>query len=338
MQHERSRDEDPTIHRKKAAEERALTTGGGITASASGGGGAAFVLPAILLKSWAEYRSPYRAFADQCQPQEMPTWGMELYVPIVTTGTSVTTQTEGSTVSESSPVAALTNGAVVTKAGQVVLTQQWLDRAGSGIDGDVVLFEQLRNQLDAQIDAYAIAQAIAKAQTVSNTGSFALTGTSGVGGFLADLKSAKKKLTDTAGVRLRGTHAFATSDFCDYIAAYADAQGRPVFSPTLDDNRLPIRSVGDPLAEGFTGYILDGLCLFADDSIANSGSNTQIIVARPDTVLLYEGSPIPYCSPPTVAGSLEAVLGVRAYTATIPLYPEGVATISGKAYEASQFS
>lgn len=97
-------------------------------------------------------------------------------------------------------------------------------------------------------------QALASASTVLNNGSFALATASGVGGFLGDVKKAKKALTDTAGVRLRATHSFASSDFVDYVSSYADAQSRPVFSPEFDDNRLPIRSAGDPDAEGYSGY------------------------------------------------------------------------------------
>lgn len=94
-----------------------------------------------------------------------------------------------------------------------------------------------------------------------------MTTTSGVGGFVGDLKKAKSKLTDTAGIRLRGTHVFAVDDLVDYVIAYADAQGRPVFTPTLDDNRLPIRSVGDQAAEGYSGYVVSGLAMFGDSNI-----------------------------------------------------------------------
>lgn len=345
---ESRRQEDVTVHERRwreevsalrSAEFRALTTGGGATASAAGGGFAALVPPAFLMDSWAKYRSPYRAFADQCDDSvPLPEFGLEAYVPIVTTGTTVSTQTEGSGVSEGDPVTGFASGAIVNKAGQITVTQQYLDRAGPGISGDVVLYRQLQEQLDAQIDAYAIAQALANAQSVTNAGTFAVATASGVGGFLKDLKAAKNLLHDTAGVRLRGTHAFAIGDFCDYLAAEADAQGRPLFSPSFDDNRLPIRSVGDQTAEGYTGYVLVGLALFADDNIPNASSNAQIVICRPDTILLLEGEPVPYCYPPSVAGSLEAILGVRCYMTAIPRFPSGVAAISGAAYLASQFA
>jgi hypothetical protein len=61
------------------------------------------------------------------------------------------------------------------------------------------------------------------------------------------------------------------------------------------------------------------------------------VIARPDTILQLEGAPIPYCYPPTYAGNLDAVLGARAYVATIPRFPSGVSVISGAAYAASTF-
>jgi HK97 family phage major capsid protein len=339
---EQRRQADPDVHRRLAQEElRAFTTGGGATASASGGGAAAFVPPAVILEQFTEYRSPYRAFADQCNSSvPLPDYGLEVYVPTVTTGSTVTTQTEGSAVSEGDPVTSFAAGQVVNKAGQITVTQQYLDRAGPGIAGDQLLFAQIKSQLDSQIDVYALAQALSGAQTVTNNGAFTVTTASGVGGFLKDLKTAKNSLHDTAGVRLRGTHCFATGDFVDYISSYADAQGRPLFSPSYDGNHLPIRSQGDPAGEGFSGYVLTGLALFADDNIPTYGtiSQTQVIVTRPDTILLLEGAPIPYVYPPSVAGSLEAVLGVRAYVATIAKYASGVSAISGSAYAASTFA
>ncbi len=345
---EQHRHDDPdlhrTVYRKQLHEIRSgLVPGGGLTASASGGGAAAFVPPAFLIDHvWAEYRSPCRSFADQCRSDvPLPDYGLEVYLTVVTGGTTVATQTELSGVSEGDPTTSLSSSPIVTKAGQVTVSQAFLDRAGPGIAGDQVLFEQLQQQLDAQVDSYAISQALAGAQSVTTTGSFALATTTGVGGFLKDVKSAKNLLHDTAGVSLRGTHMFAIGDFVDYIGSYADAQGRPVFSPCYDDNYLPIRAGADNDAggaEGYSGYVVNGLALFADDNIPNSGSNAQLIVCKPSTVLHMQGAPVTYCYPPTYAGGLDAVLGVRQYIATVARFPSGIAVIGGSAYAASTFS
>ena len=267
---------------------------------------------------------------------------MEVYLTTVTSGTTAGTEAELAGVAEGDPVATLASSPVVTKAGQVTLTQQFLDRAGApGMSGDQILFEQIRQQLDAQVDQYPSAQAVAGAQAVTNSGAFALATVTGVGGFLKDVKSAKNLLHDTAGVRLRGTHMFATGDFVDFIGSYSDAGGRPVFSPHYDNNYLPVRAGADNDpggAEGYLGYIVNGLALVADDNIPASGSNTQIIVCKPSTILQLEGAPVSYVYPPSFAGSLDAVLGVRQYVSTIARFPSGVSVISGSAYAASTFA
>jgi hypothetical protein len=303
---------------------------------------AAFVTPAILVERWAAYRSPYRAFADQLNTSvSLPEFGMEIYIPVVTTGSTVNTQTEGSELAEGDPVANFASSEVVTKDGKITLSQQFLDRAGPGIAGDAVLFAQLKNQLDAQVDTFSLERALSGAQAVTNNGSFGVTTASGVGGFVGDLKKAKRLIGNLAGVKLRATHAFGTGNLVDYVSAYADAQGRPVFTPSFDDDRLPIRSVGDQTPQGYTGYVLTGLALFEDSNIPNVGttSTTQVVVCRADTIALLEGAPVPFVYAPTVAGSLEPVLGMTEYVAMVVRYRgESVATITGTAYSASTFA
>jgi hypothetical protein len=230
---------------------------------------------------------------------------------------------------------------VVQKAGQITVSQAVLDRVGPGIRGDQVLIEQLKNQLVGQLDLYAITQALAVAQAVAGISSFTLAGTSGVGGFVGDLRKGKKLLTDTAGTRLRGTHAFMVDDQLDYVLAWADANGRPIANPAFDDNRLPIRSVGDQAAQGYSGVLLGGLALFGDSNIPPLGTTTQnqTIVCRCDTIMQLSSEIVPYVYPAgSTATNLDGIVGVRQYAATIPLYPSGVAAISGAGYTAATFA
>jgi hypothetical protein len=323
-------------------EQRAFGTGGGASANAPGEG-SAFVPPAFLIDAiWAPFRSPYRAFADQLNKTiELPNYGYNVYLPAFTAGWSVGTAADNTSVSEGTPAAAFASSAVALKAGSLTVSQQFLDRAGPGISGDQVLFTQARSQLDAEIDAYAISRALTGAQTVTNSGSFELAKASAVGGFVGDLKKAKALLHNASGIRLKGTHAFMIGDLADYIAAWADAQGRPVFSPAFDDNQLPLRAVGDPNAEGFTGYWLAGLALFEDNSIPTVGTttNTQVLVCRPSTILQLEGPAVAYVYPQAAASTLDAIIGLRSFVATISRFRgEGVVSVSGSAYKASTFA
>lgn len=149
------RGKDENLNRQLAdqAEQRALTTGGGATASAAGGGAAPFVAPSILMAAWAQYRSPYAAFIGQCDNSTpLPDYGLTVYIPVVTTGTTVATDVEGSGTAEGDPVTSFASSAVVQKAGQITVSQAMLDRVGPGISGDVFLWTQLKNQLTQQVN------------------------------------------------------------------------------------------------------------------------------------------------------------------------------------------
>ncbi|MGA2320826.1 MAG: hypothetical protein ABSG95_08785 [Solirubrobacteraceae bacterium] len=176
---------------------------------------------------------------------------------------------------------------------------------------------------------------------VTDNGTFKLVETSGVGGLYGDIKKAKMKLADGAGVRLKGTHCFAIPDLVGHIGAWGDAQGRPVLVPDFDDNQLPIRSSSDPAGEGFSGYMIEGLALYENANVPNVGttSQTQVIVTRCEDILLFAGAPIPYVWPETYSTTLQAELGVRQYVAVVVKHgASAVSTITGTAFATSNFT
>lgn len=332
--------EEARQYRPAPREARAFGSGGGATASAGTEGGA-FVPPAILLKSWAAYRTPFASFASQCKAEDLPSWGMNVYVPHLTGAMEVTSQTEGSAPAEKAPAAGFITGAVVNKAGQLKTSQQYLDRAGPGISGDKFLFEQIKVEIDTEVDKYALYQALASAQEVTNTtATFALTEKEGVGGFVGEVRKGKNLLATTAGTRIKATHLFAPSKVVNYLEAWGMSTTGPVWGPHLDDNRLEVRSEGDAHAEGYSGYLLSGLAVFADDNLPKQGtvSNYQLVVARPETVLLFQASPVFYAYPESYSTTLDAALGARVYVAVVPRCPEGVAVLNGAFYKESTFA
>jgi hypothetical protein len=314
----------------RQAELRALTSGGGATASA-GSGAAAFVSPFFAEQAWAPYRGIHRTFADQCDSEPLPPFGLQVYCPAFTSATSTTQQTEGSAVSETDPATGFQSAQVVPVNGQITLSQQLSDRGLTGGGSfDVALGKQLQQQLDEAIEKYVLGQALANAATVAGQGSFTIAG------FYQDLAAGRGKLTDTAGTRLRPTHLFTTSDFYSYVTRQVDDQHRPIVSPKF--------APGFPLAQGdeqtqwsrFTGTVLPGGALwFEADAIPNSGttSQTQLIVSAPDeAVVLFEGAPVLSVFPQTDAALLELVANLRAYVAAVTRYPSGTASIAGAAY------
>ena len=323
---------------KEAAEQRTgIATGGGATASASGGGGAAFVSPAIFVDDYSPYRQYGRAFADQCGTQTLPDYGMEVYIPQVTGAAGVAQQTEGSAAAETDPTFGYLSGAVITNAGEVILTQQLLDRAGPNFAFDRMIFDQLNRAYAPVFDTYVLNQVLNNSPVQQWTGSsntFILNVTSGSGGFYGQVSLAKGKIRTTNGTVLNPTHLFLQPTRWEFIAAWSDANGRPLVVP---DYAGPWNAAGagnqdgDAGIEGNTGYRFNGLRAFTDANIPIDGtaSYDQAIVGDLAEVYVYEGPHVTRVIPQTYAQNLQVLLQLYAYGTVINRYPKGVISITG---------
>jgi len=338
--HEACREEDEVQHRQRTEREtRALLSGAGITASASGGGAAAFVSPAFLVDLWAPFRGIERSFADACHKEDLPPFGMELYIPVFTGTDKVRAQTEGAGVTETTPTTGLEGSKVETLTGQVIISQQLLDRAVTGGGGgfDLLLGKELSQRLDQEVDLLAINEAIAKGEPVAGETTFSIEG------LYKDLALAREKLTDTAGTRLRPTHLFSTSDLYSYASRQTDATTkRPVVQPWFAPG-YPIVSGADDFDSGpkpawsrFTGTVLPaGVLWFTSDSIPLVGTSTrtQLIISAPEVALvLVEGTPVVTAFRDTLAHQLEVVVNLRNYACVITRHAAGSAVVTGGAY------
>lgn len=319
-----------------------ITTGGGATASAAGGGAAAFVSPVIFINEYAPYREAGRAFIQQLHQQPLPDYGMELYLPYVSGPAGVAAQTEGIGVQETDPTMGYLSGAVGTEAGQVSVSQQSLDRTGPGFEFDRLIFDQLQRDYDPKLDAYALTQVLAVATSQAYTGTFALTVASGVGGFVGQVSGAISSINTAAGTFLNPTHLFVIPSRWQFIAAWADAQGRQIIVP---ERYGPFNAsgtandVGEPVIEGYTGYTLAGLPVFKDQNIPNLGttSTDQAIVGDLSEVYWFEGAPVDRVLPQTLAGNLQVIIQRYGYRGIIVRYPAGLVSINGAAMAAPVF-
>lgn len=322
---------------EQKAEMRAIGTGGGATASASGGGGAALVSPFIAMGDYAPYRQYGRAFADQCNMQTLPDYGMVIYIPHITGPAGIGQQTESAAVLETDPTAGYLSGSLVTLAGEVTVSQQLLDRAGPNFSYDRMIFDQLNRAYALQLDSYVLTQVLANATSQNWTGNnpgFDLVAASGSGGFYGQVSKAKASVRTTAGTVLDPSHLFLTDTRWEYIAAWADANGRPVVVP---DYAGPYNAIGAGSAdgagviEGRTGYRFNGLPVFTDQNIPSLGttSEDQAIVSDMSENYLYEGMATSRVVPQTLVSNLQVILQMFAYVTVIPRYPAGTVSISG---------
>ena len=335
------REFDPQKHEQRAkaylGELRALTTGGGILATAASGA-AAFVSPAFLLAAWAPFLGAARVFADQCHKLPLSAFGMRVYLPYMSSGSSTTEQTEAGTVSEGVPGTELEGTEVETITGQITVSQQLRDRAYTGGgSADVIIGRQLQEQLDEKIDKYALSTAISAGSAVTGQSSYKTAN------LYQDLALGRERLTDTAGNRLRPTHMFTTSDLYSYASRQVDGQERPIVVPQFVPG-FPVATGADdfdaagdrPAWSRFTGTVMPGGVLwFTDENIATVGTTnrTQIVVSAPgEAIVLMEDDPIltPFTEPK--ANELKVILNLRSYCALITRHTSGTASISSAAY------
>lgn len=316
-------------------EQRAVGTGGGATASAGGGGGAAFVSPVIFLDEYAPFREAGREFANRCRKLNLPDYGMEMYIPSVSAGAAVATQTEGLAVTESDPTIGYLSAAIITTAGQVTVSQQLLDRAGPNFAFDQLIFDMLQRDYAPKWDQYVLAQSLANATSqawTGNGGAWQLTAAGDSGGFQGQVQLAAATMEELDGTITSPTALFLKPSRWRYIEAYADTQGRPLIVPNIAG---PMNALGagaesgDHVYEGAVGYSFGGVPVYKDKNIPLASTRDQAIVADMSQIIVAEGEQNMRAVPQTLAGNLQVLLQLYSYGASLPLYQKAVTTING---------
>ena len=309
----------------------------------TGTSGGSFATPIYFVNEYAPYREAGRAFADACNKQDLPAYGMTVYIPHVTGPAAVASQASQNTgVQETDPTAAYLSGNLTTLAGQVTVSQQLLDRVGPGFQFDRLVFDQLNRDYAPKLDANVLAAALSGAGSVPYTASaFSLNVANGTGGFYSKVSGAKAAIRKGAGTFLRPSHLFLDPSRWEFISGWADGQARPVVVPGYAGvmNAVAGGSAdGDDSIDGPTGYRLNGLPVFTDANIpAPTAGADQAIVGDLQEVYVFEGTPVPRVLPQTLAGNLSVLLQLYSYTTTIVRYPIGVQSISGTGMAAISF-
>jgi hypothetical protein len=314
-----------------------VTTGGGATASASGGGGAAFVTPVFFVSDYAPYREAGRAFIDQCNKQPLPSYGMTAYMPAVQSKAGVGTQpSEGSAFGEVDPTVGYLTGSLVTKMGNVVVTQQLLDRAGPNFEFDRMIFDQLQRDYNAQVDAYSITTALATAGSITWASGYTLPA------LVSKIGGANNAIETTNGTVMSATHIFMQPSRWNFAeAAGIDGSNRPLIVPNQSGPYNAFGSgnqTGKVEYEGDTGYKILGLPVFKDLNIPTPTSGAdQVIVGNLREVYVYEGPTVTRALPQTLGNNLQVILQLYAYVTEIVRYQAAVQTVTGAALAAPAF-
>lgn len=290
---------------------------------------AGFTTPEYLIQDWAAYRLPTKSFTDQTTKLPLTPYGLQINVPSFTGPTTNAQQTENYGVTVSSPSGENIQVNLVTIAGEVPISQQLSDRGGlSGLAFDKIVVAQLTQNQDAAVDTYVINQATAAAYTATWSTTASWTN------FIGDLGLARAGLADTAGTRMLATHLFTTTDQLSYWTSQVDSQNRPILTP--DSSALvEAAKMGDPKWRSWSGIHLGSLAWHTDDNIPANGSNTQLLVCRPQEIYTFDGENYAFAYPQTSAGTLTVQIGLRTYVGAVVRFPKSVANISSAAYPTS---
>ena len=328
---------------KDGSESRAvgITSGGGGSVSAAGGGAASFVTP-IFATPYIPYREYGRAFADQCFKAPLPDHGLAIYKPVVTGPAGVTQWTENVGVTEVDPTAGYQVATLAIFAGEVTLSQVVLDRMSPDYRFDLMCEDQLRRDYDPKFDKYVLAQALANATSQAYTGAFGLSVASAAGGFYGQVSKAKAAMRKLIGTVLNPTHLFLDPARYEYIAAWADAQGRALIVPEYAGpfNAAGNSGDGDAGVEGATGTRFNGLSVYTDANIPTTTTSNfdQALVGCLSEVEVYEGNAINRVLPQTYGTQLLTLLQRYSYGTVLVNYPGAVTAINGSAMTAPVYS
>ena len=321
--------------KQDGTESRAITSGSGTTVSAAGGGAASFVTP-VFGTPYIPYREYGRAFADQCFKAPLPDYGLAIYKPQVTGPAGVSQWTENNTVTEVDPTAGYEVATLAIFAGEVTLSQVILDRMAPDYRFDVMCEDQLQRDYAPKWDTYVLTQALAGATSqawTGNAGVFDLSVASGSGGFYGQVSKAKATMRKLQGTVLNPTHLFLDPARYEYIAAWADTQGRPLVVPDYAGpfNAAANSGDGDAGIEGATGTRFNGLPVYTDANIPTTTTShfDQALVGCLTEVECYEGTAINRVLPQTLASQLLVVLQRYSYGTVLVNYPGAVTSING---------
>ena len=308
-----------------------------------------FAPPLYFLPEYGPYRTYGRTLIDQLKHYPMPDTGMVFNVPLITTpteGVNQTTSTQGAgentTVATRDMTSTYQTGAVQTIIDNLLVSQQYLDRVGPGIGGDMIVRDDQQRQMNRALNIYAW-----NALFGSGVPEVAYTDTSFEAfKFNQQVHTAKAGVEKTDGTVAYPTHFFTDVDVWETVEGSYDQNNRPYVVPQgVAFNPL---AVGDDAAvpEGYTGFRFAGLQAFKDQAMwvswsggaASSGQSTyhpSVVGAFDIASYWMEGPPVVRVLPQPYAQQLTVLIQQYNYCAYVPIYLQAIQVIAGTGTQTS---
>lgn len=330
---------DPDAMGRLHQHGREMAVDGGLSERAlTSGGVAAFVPPAYLQAEWAELVRAGRQTADLCRSLPLPSHGMTVNIPKLSTGTSTAVQgTENTAVSETNADDTQIAASVTTIAGQQTLSRQLLERSDPGMD--VLILGDLANAYAAALDVQVLNGTSPMVGILQTSGINAVTYTDAS----PTVPEIYPKLADALQRVTGGRYAAPTGWVMHprrwaWFLAAADTAGRPLVVPGPTSwNGLAI-GTGNMAGYGSAavGELL-GVPVYLDANIpTNLGAGTNedriILAVWDDQILLEENGGTPHLLQfeAPAAASLSVLLVAYGFSAfTAARQPAGISVISG---------
>jgi hypothetical protein len=318
-----------------------------------------FAPPLYFLSKYAPFRTYGKTLISILKSAPLPETGMVFNLPKIVTPTEAENQTtstqgagENTTVSNRDMTSSYETGAVQTVIDNLLVSQQYLDRVGPGIDGDMIVHDDQTRQLNRVLNGYAWGALLGMAGNGAIAwNSSAAFNQGNIAEFKRQVHGAKAAIRRTDGVVAYPTHFISDADVWEQVEGSYDTNGRPyttgdgasAFNPIAigEDNGAP---------EGYTGFKFGGLPAFADESAWVYGGELDNIVVGSATaqsatlsthaavvgafdIACYwmEGPPVVRVLPQPYAQTLTVLIQQYCYCALVPEYPGAVQVIYGTA-------
>lgn len=295
--------------------------------SSGTGTGGEFVTPVYLMDDWAPALDVEPVIANQANNTTLPDYGLKVYVPTFSSGTTATVVAEGDQINLDSPDPATTyqEATVQTVSTGVTISQQLHDRGQDTVAFDQALQEQISLNLNAQLDSLVLTAINGGAQSTAGLGP------ASAGALWADIAGARERAY-AANTRARATHVFTNERVFGWAAKITDSTGRPILEAQHCPGVPPWGLTGvrdaDRQWSGYTGVCLPGgLFWFLDENVGD-----ELLVSRPAATIVATSDPVfEIVVAGSTTGNLELVARSYRYVVAVPRIPSANQVVTGYA-------
>lgn len=302
------------------------------------GSGGELVPPIWIMDELVALARPGRVVADRLRHEFLPSGTDSISLPRIVTGTSTAEQTINGAFSETDLATGSATSAVTTVGGVQKVPLQLVEQSPLNIDN--IVLGDLAADYARAVDVFCISNNAANKRGLLNvTGINAITYTDAS----PTVPEVWPKLIDASrqvatGRLMPAREVWMNPTRWAWFQAALDANNRPFVSDSAA-SAIPLlgQVSGEPgiVPEGLAGTIRGlNLPIFVDPNIpVNLGAGTnedRIIVARPDDVILFEGSLRAESFRETLAANGQVLFRVYAYLALMSeRAPKAISVISG---------